>query len=231
MHSTNNIEDGYLGSGKRLRYSIRKYGKDNHTKEILEFFESRELLIEAEKKAITPDMISDVNCMNLVAGGCGFTSEYAIECLKKANDKLKILRLDKDWVDRISKILSNSQYKSWADGKRKYNGNFHCDWTGKKHSTQTIKKISESSKGNGTGEANSQYETCWVNNGKNDKKISINELNKYINESWVRGRVKKYSNDLIEDIKEYYKESKSLNKTAIKFNIPKATVYAYVKNK
>ena len=27
MHSTSNLEDGYLGSGKRLRYSIRKYGK------------------------------------------------------------------------------------------------------------------------------------------------------------------------------------------------------------
>ena len=31
MHSTTNLEDGYLGSGKRLRYSIRKYGKENHT--------------------------------------------------------------------------------------------------------------------------------------------------------------------------------------------------------
>ena len=48
MHSTSNIDDGYLGSGKRLRYSIRKHGEDNHEKEILEFFDSRELLIEAE---------------------------------------------------------------------------------------------------------------------------------------------------------------------------------------
>ena len=29
MHSTYKLDDGYLGSGKRLRYSIRKYGKEN----------------------------------------------------------------------------------------------------------------------------------------------------------------------------------------------------------
>ena len=29
MHSTSNENDGYMGSGKRLRYSIRKYGKEN----------------------------------------------------------------------------------------------------------------------------------------------------------------------------------------------------------
>ena len=65
MHSTSNLDDGYMGSGKRLRYNIRKYGVDNHNKEILEFFETRELLIEAEINAITEDMIVDINCMNL----------------------------------------------------------------------------------------------------------------------------------------------------------------------
>ena len=38
IHSTSNINDDYLGSGKRLRYSVRKYGIENHVKEILNFF-------------------------------------------------------------------------------------------------------------------------------------------------------------------------------------------------
>src|ERR1035441_6268543 len=71
MHSTCDLKDDYMGSGKRLRYSIRKYGVENHKKEIIEFFETRELLIEAEIKAITPDMIIDKNCMNLKLGGNG----------------------------------------------------------------------------------------------------------------------------------------------------------------
>jgi pentatricopeptide repeat protein len=39
MHSTTNFEDGYMGSGKRLRYSIRKYGLENHHEKALEIFE------------------------------------------------------------------------------------------------------------------------------------------------------------------------------------------------
>ena len=51
MHSTDELNDGYLGSGTLLRRSINKHGKENHSIEILEFLNSREEFFGTNKKA------------------------------------------------------------------------------------------------------------------------------------------------------------------------------------
>jgi hypothetical protein len=190
MHSTNNLEDGYMGSGKRLRYSLRKHGIDNHKKEILEFFESRELLIEAEKKAITPDMITDNNCMNIMSGGTGgFISveqqRYRASCGGKAGTKVL-------WQgeNRIKNQLRMSTQikKLWQDDKKRRIMLKNIDWTNKQHSEETKQKMSQSSKGMGIGKTNSQYGTCWITKDGVNKKIKKEELDLFIQDGWIKGR-------------------------------------------
>lgn len=69
MHSTDDLDDDYFGSGKRLWHSINYHGRDKHTKEILEFLPSRDLLIEREKELVNSEILLDTKCMNLVQGG------------------------------------------------------------------------------------------------------------------------------------------------------------------
>ena len=189
MHSTCNLDDGYMGSGKRLRRSIRKHGIENHKKEIIKFFDTRELLIEGEKKAITPDMITDNNCMNLKGGGeGGFISEeqqrHRSQCAAKAR-KLKF-ECDSEFRKKMSDTFSNARKLEYETGKRK-KGEFF-NWTDKKHSEETKQLMSESSKGMGVGNANSQYGTCWVTKEGENKKIKNDEIDKYQQEGWVKGR-------------------------------------------
>ena len=86
MHSTDNLEDGYMGSGKALKFSIKRYGKENHSVEILEMVESRELLAEREKAIVTLSKVRNGKCMNLKVGGIGgFTKKAKIK--KKVKKK------------------------------------------------------------------------------------------------------------------------------------------------
>ncbi|MCK9529466.1 MAG: GIY-YIG nuclease family protein [Gammaproteobacteria bacterium] len=51
-HSTKNLDDGYMGSGKRIRYAIEKYGIDNFNKEILRFYNTKVEMYLAEKELV-----------------------------------------------------------------------------------------------------------------------------------------------------------------------------------
>jgi hypothetical protein len=185
MHSTDNLEDGYMGSGKRLRYSIRKYGVENHTKEILECFETRELLIEAEKVAITPEMLVDENCMNLMGGGKGgfISDEHYINLKKLASEYQKEKWLNAEFVSDFKEKSIIALKQRHKLGKQPI-----PNWLGKKHSDETRIKMSIIKKGTNLGKENSQYGTCWITKDGDNKKIKIQDIDTYLKNGWVRGR-------------------------------------------
>jgi len=89
MHSTDDLNDGYMGSGKALKFSIQRYGKENHKVEILEMVENRELLAERERQLVTINKVRNGNCMNLKVGGIGGFTKKAKPKKKKPKAKKK----------------------------------------------------------------------------------------------------------------------------------------------
>ena len=69
IHSTNNVEDGYMGSGTILLRAYKKYGTENFTKEILKYFNSRKEASDYELEMVNFELIKDKNCYNNVVGG------------------------------------------------------------------------------------------------------------------------------------------------------------------
>lgn len=69
IHSTNNIEDGYMGSGLKLKRAFKKYGIENFSKEIIKFFDTRKELSDYEAEVVTEVLVNDKNCYNTSLGG------------------------------------------------------------------------------------------------------------------------------------------------------------------
>jgi hypothetical protein len=92
MHSTDNIDDGYVGSGLRLWRSIKKHGKENHKVEILEYLPTRHALALREEELVNKVLLKDPLCMNLITGGRGDWGWSS-----RANSANRIQRLSEIW--------------------------------------------------------------------------------------------------------------------------------------
>jgi hypothetical protein len=182
MHSTDDLEDGYFGSGKIITASIKKHGKEKHNKEILEFLPTREALKLREKKLVTEELIADKLCMNLKLGGEGggkFKDKaHQQKCSNAALASLK-KRLIIDPTYGKVKAAHLKSFVGWKNTPR---------FAGKSHSQETKDKMSRSMIGKQTGEKNSQYGTCWVNDGLKSIRIKRTELQNYTQNGFVIGR-------------------------------------------
>ena len=177
MHSTDNLNDGYVGSGERIKNIKYKYGKDIFIVEKLEFLPDRESLKKREQEIVNSDLLKEDKCMNLKEGGDGgfnFTKEELKEFSKKGNKKhvenLKIDEFKKNYSENVSK------------GVKKYLETHDHFWLGKKHTNDTIIKMK---KPKNVGVNNPQFGTCWITNGVKNKKIKNYET---IPENWYKGR-------------------------------------------
>ena len=189
MHSTSDLEDGYLGSGRRIWLSILKHGKENHTREILEMLEDRSSLKERERELVNEEMLQDPMCMNLMIGGDGGFISVEQQAKRSsagglaAKSKLAELHKDPIWKKNRVEAISKAVKLAVLEGRLKTD-----TFTGKSHSTKTLIQMQKSHKGKHIGSKNSQYGTCWIHNEKQSKKIKRIELSDFLMVGWIEGR-------------------------------------------
>jgi group I intron endonuclease len=181
MHSTDNLEDGYMGSGKRLRRSLNKHGKENFKFEILEFLPNRVSLREREKELVNEELVKDDTSMNIKLGGDGgFINEtHQLKC-SIAGGKAQANRLKNDTTYFQEHL---KRFRKISDEYHKIRTNYNT-FEGKKHTEESRIKMSEKAKLR-TNDKNSQFGTCWITNGKENKKIHRDDS---IPDGWKLGR-------------------------------------------
>lgn len=198
MHQTNNLEDGYMGSGKLISRAINKYGIENFSKIILHIFDNEEDMKNKEKELV---VISE-NTYNLMEGGeggFGYINSKGLADYKKAGKKgsdiQRELMKDENWYNFWYERYKNSRYdpkviEKIKKGLKKARSEGRIPYK-QLNSFESIEKKKETYKKNKhqQGQKNSQYDTCWITNGKENKKIKKEDLDYYIKKGYNKGRI------------------------------------------
>jgi hypothetical protein len=175
-HITNNLDDGYMGSGKLIRFAIKKYGIENFDKVIIAIYNNENMMNVVEKFLAAYDPETTYNLCEGGKGGWGYVN-------KTRNHKENSRRAaeSRDYSKMNKSYSKNNQWSKTCSAKRK------LDWElGKYTFVPSTKGISfKKKKDSSSGTKNSQYGTIWITNGSKNQKIKITDD---IPKGWHRGR-------------------------------------------
>jgi group I intron endonuclease len=143
IHSTSDINDGYLGSGNAIKNAVKKHGKENFSREVLYFFDTRQQAEDKEAELVTESFIARQDNYNIKTGGASGCL-HSTETRQKISEAMK----GKDRPEEIRQKISQSKLgkkrpprsKEWSEKIGKAN-------KGRTPSEETRRKISEASKG------------------------------------------------------------------------------------
>lgn len=149
QHKTNNLDDGYFGSGKLISRYFKEYGiKEGVTvkKEILAFAETHDELNKLERYFIGYKWKEDKLCLNRKTGGGQY--EITDTTIKKISETLKVTSPNKGkhLPEETRKKISKSHKGKHLTEECKRKMSLSTKGI-KKHSEETKRKISEGNKG------------------------------------------------------------------------------------
>ncbi len=210
-HSTDNLNDEYLGSGRPyLKNAIKKYGRQNFKREILEFFPSKQEAFDAQEKFINfYNTLSPKGYNISPKGGNNCFKGISEDGIKRIRNSKKGKKFSLDHKQKLSeshkgKIPSNKNRKQSEETKLK----IKKANTGKKRTPEQLEKMRQSHLGKTLSEESKQK----LSNSKKGTKAS-DEARKNLSNShkgkipWNKGKTGlNHKKETKEKIKQTMKE-------------------------
>jgi group I intron endonuclease len=176
-HQTENLNDGYLGSGKHLKRAILKYGKENFKFEILYSLSSKEEMFDVEREIVNESFVTDPLTYNLKIGGSGGNPSIvgAFKGRKhstETKEKIRNAALQQVTSEEKRKKLS----KNCGMKRKEIAEKVSKSLTGRLCSDEHKKRVAEANLGK-----------ILVNNGIIARRISKDDLANYEKLGWTKG--------------------------------------------
>jgi len=174
-HKTANLNDNYLGSGKYLLNAIKKYGKENFTKEILHICSSADEMYKKEAEIVNEDFIATENTYNIRIGGNG------------GFDYIRNHPKYKEWRQKAIQKAA----KKISETTKGRPGHFTKGFTGKTHTEKAKLAISNARKGRYTGASNANAKSVQDNEGNVFDTLNECALFHKVHVGTISNRIKK----------------------------------------
>lgn len=197
IHSTNNLFDSYMGSGKEIRKAIKEFGKENFIKYIVGIYDTKYEMKKAEAILVNRDFIFQENTYNLALGGNGgnLTTIHSEETklkFKLAWETRKLTPVSEETRQKMSILHTNSKRSEESKEKisKALTGRTFSDEHRKNlsiakynQSEETRQKISKSNKGKIQSEETRQKISKTLT-GRTFSKESIEKMSIIKKEYW-----------------------------------------------
>lgn len=187
-HSTNNPEDGYIGSGKDLEKAIKEFGLQAFVSRPIICALSEEYAYELEREIVTLEFAKRKDTYNRMPGGYGCSAGEAHHMYGKNHSletRMKMSQKQRDELHPLYGTIHSEETKAKMSNAKK--GKVASEETrqkmrennkgeknpnyGNRYSEETLAKLREI---NG-GENNPAFGKKWITDGSSNRRISINE--------------------------------------------------------
>jgi hypothetical protein len=193
-HQTQDLNDGYMGSGKLLKRAIRKHGPASFLKEIIHVFDNEEDMNAKEKELVNEDHCKNESTYNLCVGGhggFGYINNNGLNHSWKdpvaRRSKLSKVMKDRYASDPSYLAARSSHLKHISCMGRQAIAEKYPDGTfkGREHTVASKQRIGKANAIRQAGANNSQHGSIWITDGTTVTKLQRDET---IPEGFRRGR-------------------------------------------